>query len=187
MAPRLPHPFRPEDRAAGYRYELSILQAEFSLTQVLDFPRTGRQFFEEVIRENLDIGRPDQVQLIFNRRVTKRTPGSFRTRILTEGWCLRYTPSTSTPRSNQYHKEGRALRTETTINNTYDFAIGRKLCNLPALREIGFAANRRLLNVQTLSHDCSVGIEKLNSVIQPVVHEKQRASALHFGDPRCSP
>jgi hypothetical protein len=82
---RLPHPYQPEDRAAGYRYELSILQAEFSLTQVLDFPRTGRQFFEEVIRENLEIGRPDQVQLIFNRRVTQRTPGSFRIRVLTKG------------------------------------------------------------------------------------------------------
>ena len=37
------------------------------------------------IRENLDIGRPDMVQLIFNRRVTKRTPGRFRTRVLTDG------------------------------------------------------------------------------------------------------
>ncbi len=77
---RLPHPFRPEDRQAGYRYALSILQAEFSLTQVLDCPRTGRQFFEEVIRENLDLGRPDRVQLIFGRKVTRRTPGTFRTR-----------------------------------------------------------------------------------------------------------
>jgi hypothetical protein len=163
---------------------LSILQAEFSLTQVLDFPRTGRQFFEEVIRENLDIGRPDQVQLIFNRRVTKRTPGSFRTRILTEGVVPSLHAQYKHTKVKQYHKEGRALRTETTINNTCDFAIGRKLCNLPALREIGFAANRRLLNVQTLSHDCSIGKEKFNSLIQPIVHDKQRASALHFGDPR---
>jgi hypothetical protein len=181
---RLPHPFRPEDRAAGYRYELSILQAEFSLTQVLDFPRTGRQFFEGVIRENLDIGRPDQVQLIFNRRVTKRTPGLFRTRVLTEGVTPSLYAQYKHTKIKQYHKEGRALRTETTINDTYDFAIGRKLCNLPALREIGFSANRRLLNVQTLSHDCSIGKEKFDSVIQPIVHEKQRASALHFGDPR---
>jgi hypothetical protein len=42
---------------AGYRYLLSILEAEFSLTQALDQPVTGRIFFEEVIRE-LDIGRP---------------------------------------------------------------------------------------------------------------------------------
>jgi hypothetical protein len=53
----------------------------------------------------------------------------------------------------QYHKEGRALRTETTINNPYDFKINKGLNNLPALREIGFAANRRLLHVQQLSHD----------------------------------
>ena len=38
--------------------------------------------FEEVIRENLDIGRPDQMQLIFDRRVSRRTPGRFRTRVL---------------------------------------------------------------------------------------------------------
>jgi hypothetical protein len=82
---RLPHPFAPAHRAAGYRYHLSILQSEFALTQVLDRPRTGRCFFEEVIRENLDLGRPDQMQLIFDRRVTRRTPGRFRTRVLTEG------------------------------------------------------------------------------------------------------
>jgi hypothetical protein len=72
---RLPHPFPPRDRAAGYRYALSILQAEFSLTQVLDQPVTGRIFFEEVIGENLDLGRPSQVSLVFDRKVTRRTPG----------------------------------------------------------------------------------------------------------------
>ena len=82
---RLPHPYSPADRKAGYRYQISILHAEFSLTQVLDRPVTGRVFFEEVIRENLDIGRPSQVQLIFNRRVSRRTPGKFRTRVITEG------------------------------------------------------------------------------------------------------
>lgn len=61
---RLPHPFDRRDRAAGYRYTASILQAEFALTQVPDRPVAGRIFFEQVIRENLDIGRPGQVQLI---------------------------------------------------------------------------------------------------------------------------
>src|SRR6202042_1912771 len=144
---KLPHPFTGKDRAAGYRYDVSILQAEFSLTQVLDRPLSGRVFFEEVIRENLDIGRPDQVQLIFNRRVTKRTPGRFRTRVLTEGVVPSLHIDYKHSRIKQYFKEGRALRTETTVNDTRDFAIGRRLENLPALREIGFAANRRLLNV----------------------------------------
>ena len=65
----LPHPFTAADRAAGYRYDISIWQAEFSLTQVLDRPVSGRVFFEHVIRDNLDTGRPDQVSLIFDRRL----------------------------------------------------------------------------------------------------------------------
>src|SRR6202011_4367564 len=69
---RLPHPFSPADRAAGYRYDISILQAEFSLTQMLDQPVSGRVFFEQVIRDNLDIGRPDQIALVFGRRLMTR-------------------------------------------------------------------------------------------------------------------
>jgi hypothetical protein len=78
----------------------------------------------------------------------------------------------------------RTARPKPTLNDTYDFGIGRRLCNLPALRQIGFSANRRLLNVQTLSHDCSIAEEHFRSVIQPTVHDGQRASALGFGDAR---
>ena len=181
---RLPHPFAPAHRAAGYRYQLSILQAEFARTQVLDRPVTGRCFFEEVIRENLDLGRPDQMQLIFNRRVTRRTPGRFRTRVLTEGVVPSLHVQYKKSKVKQYHKEGQALRTETTINDTYDFDIGRALHNLPALREIGFAANRRLLRVEQLSHDCLIGEDGLHAVIAPVLVDDQRAAGLRFGDRR---
>jgi hypothetical protein len=181
---RLPHPFAPAHRAAGYRYHLSILQAEFALTQVLDRPLTGRCFFEEVIRENLDLGRPDQMQLIFNRRVTRRTPGRFRTRVLTEGVVPSLHVEYKKSKVKQYHKEGQALRTETTINDTYDFAIGRALHNLPALREIGFAANRRLLHVESLSHDCLIGEDHLHTVTSSIRVEDQRAAGLRFGDRR---
>ncbi len=181
---RLPHPFTAVHRAAGYRYQLSILQAEFALTQVLDHPRTGRGFFEEVMRENLDLGRPDQMQLIFNRRVTRQTPGPFRTRILTEGVVPSLHVDYKKTRVKQYHKEGHALRTETTINNTYDFEIGRALRNLPALREIGFAANRRLLRVEYLSHDCLLGDDHLDALTHPVVVDTQRSAALRLGDRR---
>jgi hypothetical protein len=181
---RLPHPFTAKDRAAGYRYDLSILQAEFSLTQVFDRPNTGRTFFEEVIRENLDLGRPDNISLIFGRKVTKRTPGSFRTRVITQGVTPSLHIDYKRSKIKQYHKEGRALRTETTINNTYDFGIGKRLKNLPELREIGFTANRRLLSVQRLSHDCTIGSDVLDSVIQPMTKDGQYAAGLKFGDPR---
>ena len=183
---RLPHPFSGKDRSAGIRYALSILQAEFSLTQVLDRPVTGRVFFEEVIRENLDIGRPDQVQLIFERRIMRKgpcaTPGRFRTRVITEGVYPSLHVDYKATRIKQYHKEGRALRTETTINNTRDFDIGKRLHNLPALREVGFRANRRLLDVQRISHDCSIGEYGFHAFQRPRVVGLQRASALRFGD-----
>src|ERR1700694_4098 len=169
---RLPHPFSAADRAAGYRYELSILQAEFSLTQMLDKPVSGRIFFEQVIRDNLDIGRPDQVALIFDRKLIRRgpraTPGRFRTRVITDG----VTPSLHVDYKHttikQYHKEGRALRTETTINDTRDFGIGKRLTNLPALREIGSTANRRLLRVQSISHDPITGTDALHTITAPI-------------------
>src|SRR4029077_4872562 len=82
---RLPMPLSAQDRKAGYDYRLSIWQMEFSLTQIVDRPIAGRQFFEEVIRDNLDLGRPDRIQLIFPRKIISTTPGSFRTRVLREG------------------------------------------------------------------------------------------------------
>ena len=104
----LPNPFTSADTDAGYTYNVSIPQAEFSLTQMLDTPTSGRVFFENVIRENLDIGRPDQVSLIFDRQIKTRgpkaTPGRFRTRVITDG----VTPSLHADYKNttikQYHK-----------------------------------------------------------------------------------
>ena len=181
---RLPHPFPPRDRAAGYRYQLSILQAEFSLTQVLDQPVTGRVFFEEVIRENLDIGRPSQVSLIFDRKITGRTPGRFRTRVITDGVVPSLHIDYKNSRIKQYHKLLEALRTETTINDTRDFGIGRRLENLAELRKIGFAANRRLLDVQRIGHDCFIGEAAFQDMQKPVTVGEQRAAALRFADPR---
>ena len=181
---RLPHPFPARDRAAGYRYQLSILQAEFALTQVLDRPVTGRIFFEEAIRENLDIGRPSQVSPIFDRKVSRRTPGRFRTRVITDGVTPSLHVDYKKSRIKQYHKEGEALRTETTINDTRDFAIGRRIENLAELRKIGFAANRRLLDVQRIGHDCFIGEAAFQDMQKPVTVGDQRTAALRFADPR---
>src|SRR5689334_3648479 len=106
----LPHPFTAADRAAGYRYDIAVWQAEFSLTQVLDRPISGRVFFEQVIRDNLDTGRPDQISLIFDRRLIHgrrlRTPGRFRTRVITEGVTPSLHIDYKHTQVKQYHKEG---------------------------------------------------------------------------------
>jgi hypothetical protein len=151
---------------------------------VFDRPLSGRVFFEEVIRENLDLGRPSQVALIFDRRVTKRTPGRFRTRVITEGVVPSLHIDYKHAKCKQYFKGGRGLRTETTMNDTRDFGISKRLCNLPALREVGFQANRRLLGVQRLTHDPISGQQAFERVTRPAEVGSQRASALRFEDPR---
>ena len=169
----LPDPFTADDTAAGYRYELSVLQAEFSLTQALDAPVSGRIFSGQLIRDNLDLGRPDRVSLIFDRKIIRKgrraTPGRFRTRVITDG----VTPSLHIDYKNskikQYHKLGKALRTETTINDTKDFGVARGLSHLPELKETGFTASRRLLDVQRISHDPADGAAALAALTEPVI------------------
>jgi hypothetical protein len=185
----LPGAFTNADRAAGYRYELSVWQAEFSLTQVLDRPVSGRVFFEQVIRDNLDAGRPDRVSLIFDRRLIhgrrRSTPGLLRTRVITDGVTPSLHIDYKHTKIKQYHKEGRALRTETTINDTGDFGIRKGLTHLPALREIGFSANRRLLSVQRLSHNPIRAAEAFTAIHEPITNaDGHRIAGLRLGDRR---
>ena len=182
---RLPKPLTTADRQSGYQYQLSILQAEFSLTQVFDRPLTGRQFFDQIIRDNLIIGHPSQVSLIFQRRVTKATPGDFRTRIITDGVIPSLHVDYKHSKIKQYHKEGRALRTETTINDTRDFAIGRSLNNLSKLRTIGFSANRRLLGVQCAARDDIAGEDAFRRVHERITTPTgEQVAGLRFADSR---
>ena len=135
---RLPHPYTAADQQAGYRYDLSILQAEFSLTQILDRPLSGRILFEEIIRENLDLGRPDMVQLVFDRRVTKKTPGRFRTRVLTDGVFPSLHVDYKNSRIKQYFKRvpevaevgARAPKRPSTTRATFTSASGCVTCRL---------------------------------------------------------
>jgi hypothetical protein len=182
---RLPLPLRPEDRAAGYDWSLSIWQLEVSLTQIFDRPLRGREFFEEIIRDNLDLGRPDRVQLIFDRVVTKKTPGEFRTRVIQDG----VHPSLHIDYKNfdlkQYFKEGRGCRTEGTFRNPNDFGVNKGLANLPYLQKIGREINRRLLEVERISHNSGLSGDSIQRVVQPAVTEDgKKAPGLKFGQPR---
>jgi hypothetical protein len=143
---QVPSPFTPTDRAASYGHELAFRQFEVSDTRVFDRPAAGRAFFEGLIRDHLDVGRPDQVAIIFGRRIDRRTPGTFRTRVITEGVDPQLSCTYRSSRLKQYFKEHRALRTETVIGDTRDFGIGRRVRheNWSALRAVGDGANTRL-------------------------------------------
>jgi hypothetical protein len=96
----IPTPFDQADRAAGYWWELSMRQVEVSRTLVFDQPRRARGFFEALVADNLDLGRPDEVKLIFDRRIQRNTQARFRPRWSPAGPRSRSTSSTSTPASS---------------------------------------------------------------------------------------
>ena len=73
---RLPSPFTRQDLRRGILYDLAFRQIEFSDTRVFDRPQAGRAFFEGVIRDHLDLGRPEEVALLFDRRIQPRPPPS---------------------------------------------------------------------------------------------------------------
>lgn len=182
---RLPWPLTRADRQAGYQHRLSIWQMEVSLTHVFTRPLRGREFFEQVMRDNLDLGRPDRLQLIFDRRIRRNTPSRFMTRVIQAG----VTPSLHITYKHsgvkQYFKENRALRTETTINNPHDFDVAKDLSNWMYLRQLAAAINRRLLETERVSQDCLLSAESFQRVSEPTVTATgQRASGLRFGHPR---
>ena len=186
---RLPHPFTRADEDADYRWQLSVQQIEFSTTMALDRPASGRIFFEQLIRDNLDIGRPDKVNIVFGRTIRQRgkfqTPGTFRTQVITAGVCPYLYLFYKKTQVKQYLKEGRALRTETTLNQPRDFGIGKELTNLAALAEVGYTANRRLLDAECISHDPADGAAALEAITSPVISTTcTRVPGMRFPDPR---
>lgn len=183
----LPSPFTAADVRAGYTYESAFRQFEVSETSVFERPQAGRLWFEGVIRDHLDIGRPEQVALIFQRRISRRTPGTFRTRVLTRGvdptLCCYYRSS----RLKQYFKEGWALRTELVICDTKDFGIGRRVSakNWKALRAVGESVNRRLCDAEMADAQPAPDVATFTQVTQPShTDDGQPAAALRFGDAR---
>ncbi len=184
---RLPSPFTDADVRSGYVYELAFRQFEVSDTLVFDRPQAGRMWFEGVIRDHLDIGRPHQIALVFDRHVSRRTPGTFRTRVITDGVDPTLYCYYKSSRLKQYFKEGRALRTETVICNTNDFGIGRVVCgkNWYALRAVGESANRRLCNAEAADARPAPDVVTFYQVTRPSnTEDGLRAAGLRFGDPR---
>jgi hypothetical protein len=181
---RIPTPLTLADQAAGFWWELSMRQVEVSRTIVFDAPRRARAFFEAVISDNLSLGRPDEVQLIFDRRVRKDTRGTFSTKVVTRGVEVTVNVFYKHSRIKQYLKEGRALRVETVVNQPNDLGCQRRLGNLDELQRKARAANRRLLTIERVGQGCAIATELFERVALPSIQEGQPTGALRFGDPR---
>jgi len=181
---RLPLPLTPADRAAGYWWDISMRQVEVSRTIVFDAPRHGRAFFEALVTDNLDLGRPDSVEVIFGRKVTTATPGTFTTRVITRGVDVTVNAYYKRSRIKQYLKDGRALRVETVVNDTTDLGVKRRLEHLDVLQERARAVNRRVVETERVGQGCVLASPAFERVARPTLVNGRRAPALRFGDPR---
>jgi hypothetical protein len=182
----IPTPLTDADRAAGYWWELSMRQVELSRTLVLDDPRRARSFFEALVQDNVGIGRPEEVSMVFARRLRRPTQHRYQTRIFTTGTEIRIDFRYKHSRVKQYLKDGRALRIETVINRPDDLDVKRRLQHLPELIDKARAINQRLLMIEQAGQSCAIGSALFERIHQPYNQEGQRTGALRFGDIRAT-
>jgi hypothetical protein len=180
----IPTPLSAADRKAGFWWEMSMRQIETSTTLVFDDPRRARAFFEALVADNVGIGRPGEVAMVFARPLRRPTKYLYRQRIFTAGTEVRMDFTYKHSRVKQYLKEGRALRIETVINDPRDLDIARRLEHLPELQTKAREVNRRLLMIERAGQDCAIETALFERISQPYAREGQRTGALRFGDPR---
>ena len=159
-------------------------QVEVSRTLVFDDPRRARGFFEALVTDNIAIGRPEAVAVVFARQVRRTTKEPFSTRVFTPGTEVKIDFRYKHSRVKQYLKEGRALRIETVINKPSDIGVLARLEHLPELVAKARAVNARLLTVERAGQGCAIGSALFERIHQPYIPEGQRTGALRFGDPR---
>ena len=186
---RLPLPLGAADQQAGYWWELSMAQVEVSRTLVFTQPRHARAFFEALVTDNLDLGRPDTIEIIFGRRIIsgrqRATRGTFKTKVVTRGVDVTINAFYRHSRIKQYLKDGRALRIETVINSPTDLRIGRRIACLGELQDAARAINTRLLDTERAGQGCVLANPVFERIAHPTVDAAgRRATAMRFGDPR---
>jgi len=188
---RMPLPLSDADRDAGYWWELSMRQVETSRTLVFDQDVHARAFFEALLCENMDLGRPENVELLFRRGQRlggySRTPpgGGFKTKI--DRYCDLVTVNVfyKSSRLKQYLKDGVALRIETVINSPKDLLCNRMLANLPELQAKARAINDRLLHTETVGQGTALVSPVIERITRPTLTgDGRKAPALRFGDLR---
>jgi len=180
----IPTPLTTDDRVAGYWWELSMRQVEVSRTLVFDDPRRARGFFESLVADNVGIGRPQEVAMVFARRLSRPTKHPYRTRIFDPGTEVKIDFTYKHSRVKQYLKEGRALRIETVINKPADLGLLARIVHLPELVEAARQVNARLLMIERAGQGCAIGNALFERIHQPYNREGQRTGAFRFGDVR---
>ena len=183
---RIPLPLTDAGRDHGCWWQLSMRQIEVSRTLVFDDPRRVRTVFEQLLAGNMNLGRPEHAEIIFAARVTRKSPGTFSTRLLNRADQVTVNLSFRHSRIKIYLKQDRALRIESVINDPGDLGCKRGLEHLEELAAKARACNARLMDAVIAGQGSGI---LANPVIERIAHPSsdeagRRVPSMRFGDPR---
>jgi len=128
-------------------------QVEFSRTIVFAAPRHTRAFFEALVADNLDVGRPERTEIIFKRSPCgAKAGGVFKTAIDRHATAVTLNIFLQTLPDQAVH-EGRPRAAHRDRVND-DFGCGRLLHNFDELQARARDCNRRLLHAERAGQGC---------------------------------
>ena len=139
------------------------------------------------MQDNIGIGRPEEVSMIFPRPLRRPTHHRYQTRIFTTGTEVRIDFRYKHSRVKQYLKDGRALRIETVINRPDDLNVKRRLQHLPELIDKARQVNQRVLMIEQAGQSCAIGMRCLSASTSPITRRAKEPEPCASGRPEQQP
>ena len=187
---RLVPVFSTTERAAlqpGYRY--SMAQMELATDLVFKRGAPLKALFQRACELGVLVGGAERTTQLFGRRIDRRYQGKLQT-LLDQREAghpvLRWYCQTSFAKHyTRGDRSGdRILRAETCANDTRHFGVGRRLENLPLLRQKLVATNDRSLALQAELLSSPVDTGQLAALTQPTTIGHRRIPGLKLHDDR---
>ena len=182
--------FSPDERAAlrpGYHY--SMAQMELATDVVFKRSAPLRALFQRACELGVLVGGANRTTHLFGRRINRRYQGKLQT-VLDQRdaghpvlrWYYQTSFAKQYVRGDQHND--RILRNETCSNDTRHFGVGRRLENLPLLRERLAATNERCLAQQAELLASAVDTGQLAALAAPTLVGQRRIPGLKLHDDR---
>ncbi len=144
-------------RLCQLEYQWSVAQIEYAQDIIFKRRAPLRDLFRRATEIGVSLGGSTQTRNIFGRAINRRYHGKLETMLerRNDGHpILRAFYKTSYVK--QYEKGDRLLRTETCLNDTYHLDIGRKIENLPEVKDRLSVTTDRYLTQQSEMLDSTV-------------------------------
>ncbi len=187
---RLVPVFSPVEREAlrpGYRY--SMAQMELATDVVFKRSAPLRALFQRACELGVLVGGANRTTHLFGRRINRHYHGKLQT-VLDQRdaghpvlrWYYQTSFAKQYVRGDQH--SDRILRNETCSNDTRHFGVGRRLENLPLLRDKLAATNERCLAQQAELLASAVDTGQLTALAAPTLVGQRRIPGLKLHDDR---